>query len=126
MGGMVDLPVFDAGRRSGNYKSAKAQREQLLINYQKAINGAFRDVSDALIGYQKAKEYSRSQKLLVDTLSDQSRLSNLRYRGGVASYLEVLDTERQRLTAEQDFAKAQRDELISVVQLYKALGGGWQ
>jgi len=126
MGGMVDLPIFDAGRRSGNYKSAKAQREQLLINYQKAINGAFRDVSDALIGYQKAKEYSRSQKLLVDTLSDQSRLSNLRYRGGVASYLEVLDTERRRLTAEQDFAKAQRDELISVVQLYRALGGGWQ
>ena len=61
MGGVVDLPIFDAGRRQGNYKTAKAQHEELLINYQKAINGAFRDVSDALVGYQKTKEYTSSQ-----------------------------------------------------------------
>jgi outer membrane protein, multidrug efflux system len=126
MGGVVDLPIFDAGRRSGNYKTAKAVHEELLINYQKAIQGAFRDVSDALVGYQKTKEYSGSQKVLVETLRDQSQLSNQRYSGGVTSYLEVLDTERQRLTAEQDLAQAQRDELTALVQLYKALGGGWQ
>jgi outer membrane protein, multidrug efflux system len=126
MGGAVDLPIFDFGRRSGNYKTAKAQNEALLINYQKAINGAFRDVSDALVGYQKTKEYSSSQKVLTDTLRDQTRLANMRYVGGVSSYLEVLDTERQRLTAEQQLAQSQRDVLTSLVGLYKALGGGWQ
>ena len=126
VGGVLDLPIFDAGRRSGNYKTAKAVHEELLINYQKAINGAFQDVSNALVGYQKTREYTADQKLLVETLRHQSGLSNQRYSGGVTSYLEVLDTERQRLSAEQGFAQAQRDELTSLVQLYKALGGGWQ
>ena len=126
MGGLVDLPIFDAGRRSANYKIAKAQREELLINYQKAINGAFQDVSSSLVGYQKTREYTASQGNLAETLRDQSRLANIRYVGGVSSYLEVLDTERQRLTAEQQFAQAQRDVLTSLVQLYKSLGGGWQ
>jgi len=126
MAGVLDLPIFDAGRRSANYKIAKAQSEELLIGYQKAINGAFRDVSDALIGYQKSKEHSTSQSLLAETLRDQSRLSNQRYIGGVSSYLEVLDTERQRLTAEQQLAQAQRDVLTSLVHVYTALGGGWQ
>ncbi len=126
IGGTVDLPVFDAGRRVGNYKAAQAQKEQLVIGSQKAVNQAFREVSDALIGYQKTKEFRTQQELFADTLRDQSRLSNLRYRGGVTSYLEVLDTERQRLAAEQQLAQAKRDELISLVTLYKALGGGWQ
>jgi multidrug efflux system outer membrane protein len=126
MAGMVDLPIFDAGRRSGNYKSAKAQREQLLINYQKAIGNSFRDVSDSLVGYTKAKEARASQETLTKTLRNQSELANLRYRGGVSSYLEVLDTERQRLGEEQRLAQAERDELTWLVQLYKSLGGGWQ
>ena len=126
MAGIVDVPVFDFGRRSGNYQTAKAQSEELLIAYQKAINGAFRDVSDALVGYAKNKEHTSSQALLAETLRDQTRLANMRYVGGVSSYLEVLDTERQRLTAEQELAQAQRDVLTSLVQLYKALGGGWQ
>lgn len=126
MGGIVDLPIFDAGRRTGNYKTAKAQHEELLIHYQRAINEAFHEVSDALIGYQKSKEFTLSQKRLTDTLRDQSRLANIRYSGGVSSYLEVLDTERQRLTAEQELAQSQRDVLLALVQLYKALGGGWQ
>ena len=125
-GAFVDVPIFDAGRRSGNYATAKAVREELLINYQRVINGAFRDVSDALIGYQKSKEYTTSVRLLADTLRDQSRLANERYVGGVSSYLEVLDTERERLSAEQQLAQAQRDVLTSVVRLYKSLGGGWQ
>lgn len=126
MSGVVDLPIFDAGRRAGNYKTAKAQDEELIISYQKAINGAFRDVSDALVGYQKTKEYTVSVNLLAETLRDQSMLANARYVGGVTSYLEVLDTERQRLSAEQQLTQAQRDVLTSLVQLYKALGGGWQ
>jgi multidrug efflux system outer membrane protein len=126
MNGLVDMPIFDAGRRRGNYKTAQAQHEELLINYQKTVNGAFRDVSDALIGYRKTREYSESQKVLTVTLRDQTRLANARYVGGVSSYLEVLDTERQRLTAEQELAQSQRDVLTSLVGLYKALGGGWQ
>ncbi len=124
--GVVDLPIFDAGRRAGNYKTAKAAREELIIGYQKAIQNAFRDVSDSLIGFQKSKEYRASQQVFAETLRDQSRLSTLRYRGGVSSYLEVLDTERQRLAAEQELARAMRDELVSLVRLYVALGGGWQ
>jgi NodT family efflux transporter outer membrane factor (OMF) lipoprotein len=123
VGGIIDLPIFDAGRRVGNYKTSKAIHEELLIGYQKAINGAFRDVSDALVGYQKNKEYSSSQQALTETLRDQSRLATMRYTGGVSSYLE---TERQRLTAEQELAQSQRDVLTSLVTLYKALGGGWQ
>ena len=126
MSGVVDLPIFDAGRRAGNYKTAKAQHEELLLSYQKTINGAFHDVSDALVGYQKNKEYTTNVTLLAETLRDQSMLANARYVGGVTSYLEVLDTERQRLSAEQQLTQAQRDVLTSLVQLYKALGGGWQ
>ena len=126
MSGVVDLPIFDAGRRRGNYKTAQAQSEELLIGYQKAINGAFHDVSDALVGYQKSKEHTSSVNLLAETLRDQSMLASARYIGGVSSYLEVLDTERQRLSAEQQLTQAQRDVLTSLVQLYKALGGGWQ
>ena len=102
------------------------EREELLVSYEKAINGAFRDVSDALVEYHKTKEYSSSQLVLTETLRHQSRLANTRYAGGVSSYLEVLDTERQRLTAEQELAQSQRDVLTSLVRLYKALGGGWQ
>jgi multidrug efflux system outer membrane protein len=125
-GAFVDLPIFDAGRRRGNYKTAQAQHQELLFNYERAINGAFRDVSDALVGYRQSKEYSGRQQILADTLRDQSRLASARYTGGVSSYLEVLDTERQRLTAEQELAQSQRDVLTSLVGLYKALGGGWQ
>jgi len=126
LGATVDVPIFDAGRRAGNYKTAKAENQALLINYKKAINNAFRDTSDSLIGYQKAKEYRVNQEQFARTLRDQSHMADIRYRGGVSSYLEVLDTERQRLSAEQVLAQAQRDELTSLVQLYKALGGGWQ
>ena len=126
VGGVLDLPFFDAGRRRGNYKAAKADNEATLIAYQKAINSAFRDVSDALVGYQKNREYSTNVEDLATTLREQSRFANARYVGGVSSYLEVLDTERQRLTAEQQLAQAQRDVLTSLVQLYKVLGGGWE
>ncbi len=83
LGGIVDIPIFSAGRRKGNYNSAKAQYEAILIGYQKTINGAFRDVSDTLVGYQKTKEYAGSVTLLAQTLRNQSTLANARYVGGV-------------------------------------------
>jgi multidrug efflux system outer membrane protein len=124
--GIVDVPIFDWGRRRGNYQTAKAESEAFLLNYRNVINGAFKDVSNALIDHQKSKEFAASQKALADTLRDQSRLATIRYSGGVTSYLEVLDSERQRLTAEQLLAQARRDVLRALVQLYQALGGGWQ
>jgi multidrug efflux system outer membrane protein len=123
---VVDVPIFDAGLRRGNYKTAKAQRDELVLNYFNTVNGAFRDVSDALIGHQKTQEFAANQLVLTETLRDQTRLANERYAGGVSSYLEVLDTERQRLTAEQLLAQARRDVLTTLVQLYRALGGGWK
>ena len=123
IGGVVDMPLFDAGRRRADYKVAKAQHQEMLITYQKTINGAFHDVSDALVGYRKTKEYTTSVGVLAETLRDQSRLASARYVGGVSSYLEVLDTERQRLAAEQQLAQSQRDVSTSLVRLYKSLGG---
>jgi multidrug efflux system outer membrane protein len=125
-GAAVDLPIFDAGRRLGDYRAAKARQEQALNSYLYSVQNAFREVADALICLRKTKEYRQQQEIFATTLRDQSRLSNLRYRGGVSSYLEVLDSERQLLTAEQQLAEAQRDELLSMVTLYKVLGGGWQ
>lgn len=125
-GGTIDIPIFDFGRRSGNYKTAKAESEAALQLYLKAIDSSFREVADALIGRQKAIEEREKLERLVQTLRHQSRIADLRYQGGVSSYLEVLDTERQRLAVEQDFSRGQLEEALSLVQLYKALGGGWQ
>lgn len=125
-GGTIDIPIFDFGRRSGNYKTAKAQSEEALQMYLQAIDNSFREVADALVGRKKAIEERQKLERLVMTLRHQSRIADMRYRGGVSSYLEVLDTERQRLGFEQDYSKGQLDEALSLVQLYKALGGGWQ
>lgn len=125
-GGGLSLPIFNAGKLWANYKASKYSREAALLGYQQSILTALRDVSDALIAYSKAREYLQHQEELVRTLRDQLRLSDLRYRGGVTSYLEVLDTERQALSAEIQYADAYRAELDTVVRLYKSLGGGWQ
>jgi outer membrane protein, multidrug efflux system len=124
-GGSLVQPLFNAGKLWANYKASKAQREAAILTYQKSVMDAFRDVADSLVGYQKAKEYRAQRELFVTTLRDQLRLANMRYRGGVSSYLEVLDTERQALDAELSYAQAYLGELNSVIYLYKALGGGW-
>lgn len=123
---MVDVPIFDFGRRKGNYDAAKANSEAALQMYLKAIDNSFREVSNALVGRQKAIEEREKLGRLLETMRHQSRIADLRYRGGVSSYLEVLDTERQRLTVEQNFSRGQLGEALALVQLYKALGGGWQ
>jgi len=124
-GGSLVMPLFNAGALWANYKASKAQREGAILGYQKSVQEAFRDVADSLVGYQKAKEYRAQRELFVVTLRDQLRLANMRYEGGVSSYLEVLDTERQALDAELTYAQAYLGELDSVIQVYKALGGGW-
>ena len=124
-GGSLVQPIFNAGSLWANYKASKAQREAAILSYQKSIQEAFRDAADSLVGYQKAREYRVQRELFATTLRNQLRLANMRYEGGVSSYFEVLDTERQALDAELTYAQAYFDELDSVIRLYKALGGGW-
>jgi multidrug efflux system outer membrane protein len=124
-GPKITVPIFTGGRLTGQVEAMKASQRQALAAYERAIQNAFRETADALITHTKAREYRVEHESLTRTLRDASRLANLRYRGGVSSYLEVLDTERQLFDAERQLARAFRDQLLSVVQLYKALGGGW-
>ena len=122
----VTQPIFTAGRLKSNVKFAKAQQEMALVAYQQTIQNAFREVSDALVQYRKVKEIRVQQELLVTTLRDRSQLAYLRYTGGVDTLLNALDSDRDLFNAELNLAQTKRNELLSLVQLYKALGGGWQ
>lgn len=120
------LPIFTAGRLRNNVRLTKAQQQEALLVYQKTIQNAFREVSDALIAYRKTAEQRQQEELLVKALRETERLSNLRYRGGLDSYLQVLDAQRNLFQGELALAQLRRDELVAVVELYRALGGGWQ
>jgi outer membrane protein, multidrug efflux system len=122
----VSQPIFTAGRLKSGVKAAKAQQEFALVQYQQTTQNAFREVSDALVQYRKVKEIRAQQELLVSTLRDRSRLAHLRYEGGVDTLLNALDSDRELFDAERNLTQTKRDELFSLVQLYKALGGGWQ
>ena len=122
----ITQPLFTGGRLKSDVKFAKAQQELALIQYQQTVQSAFREVSDALVQYRKFKEIRIQQGLLVQTLQDRSRLAYLRYEGGVATLLDALDADRELFNAELDLTQTKRNELLSLVQLYKALGGGWQ
>ena len=122
----VTQPIFTAGRLKSDVKFARAEQELALVAYQQTIQNAFREVSDALVQYRKVREIRIQQELLVKTLQDRSRLAYLRYQGGVDTLLNALDSDRDLFEAELNLTQTKRDELVSVVQLYKALGGGWQ
>lgn len=120
------VPIFNSGRVSAGVRSAEAQADAAMFQYQLVVLGAFRDVSDALVEYRKRRESRVQQEALAIAAGDATRLSNMRYTGGVSPYLEVLDSERQLFDAELRLVRNQRDELLAVVRLYKALGGGWK
>jgi multidrug efflux system outer membrane protein len=122
----VTQPIFNAGRLKSNVRLAEAQQQIALIQYERSIQTAFREVSDALIAHQKVREVRAQQEQLAATLQDRSRLSYMRYRGGVDTLLNALDADRDLFEAELVLARTRRDELIALVQLYRALGGGWQ
>ncbi len=119
-------PIFTAGRIKSTVRFTEAQREAFLINYERTIQNAFREVSDSLIAYRKVRESRTQRELLVTTLADRSRLAYMRYNFGVSNLLEALDADRDLFSSELSLAQSRRDELLTVVQLYKALGGGWQ
>jgi len=125
-GVQVTQPLFTGGALRGNLHLAESQHEQALIAYKQAIQHAFGDVSDALIGYQKFYEVRVRQEHAVADLQESVHLSTVRYQGGTATYLEVLDGQRSLFAAELTLAEARGNEYQSLVQLYRALGGGWQ
>jgi outer membrane protein, multidrug efflux system len=114
------------GRIRSNVNLARAQEQIALIQYERSIQTAFREVSDALVQYQKEREIRAKQELLVATLQDRSRLSYVRYEGGIDTLLNALDADRDLFEAELRLAQTRRNELLTLVQLYRALGGGWQ
>ncbi|HET9216515.1 MAG TPA: efflux transporter outer membrane subunit [Terriglobia bacterium] len=122
----VTQPLFTGGRTRSTVELASAQEQLAVIQYERSIQTAFREVSDALVQYQKVKDIRAKQEELVGTLQDRSRLSYMRYRGGVDTLLNALDADRDLFDAELGLAQTRRDELVTLVQLYKALGGGWQ
>jgi outer membrane protein, multidrug efflux system len=119
-------PIFEGGRLRGNLRLAESQHRQRLIAYQQSIQGALRDVSDALISYDKYHKVRVEQEVTVKDLQESVDTSLKRYRGGIATYLEVLDGQRSLFGAELNLAQARDNEYQSLVQLYKALGGGWK
>src|SRR5580693_5724872 len=122
----VSQPIFSAGRLKSNVKLAEAEHDSALIQYEKTIQTAFTEVSNALIAHQRTHESRVEQETLVTALQDRTRLAYLRYRGGVDTQLNALDSDRDLFQAELALAQIRLNELLSVVQLYKALGGGWQ
>ena len=114
------------GRLQANVDYNEARAKEVGLFYQQTLQQALREVSDALVGVRKRQEFREQQELLVKALEDASQVAKMRYEGGVSSYLEVLDTERQYFDAEVALVQARRDESLSVIALYKALGGGWQ
>jgi multidrug efflux system outer membrane protein len=105
---------------------AEAQRDSSVVQYQKAIQTAFTEVSNALIAHQRVREGRIKQEALVAVLEERKRLAYMRYQGGVDTQLNALDADRDLLQAQLDLRQIKLNELLSVVQLYKALGGGWQ
>lgn len=118
--------LFNAGKFSAN-ESVNLDNEQLaLIKYQKTVFTAFNEVSNALVQYSRVHEQRTLQETLVLTLRDRQELSYLRYRGGVDTLLNALDADRDLFNAQLTVAQSRRNELVAMVQLYRALGGGWQ
>ncbi len=125
-GASLSQPLFEGGYLRNNLRYAKSQDRQALISYRQTIQRAFGDVSDALIGYDKYHGVRERQEQTVKDLQDTVSVSMMRYRGGTATYLDVLDSQRSLYNAELTLAQARNNEYQSLVQLYKALGGGWK
>jgi multidrug efflux system outer membrane protein len=124
--GTITQPIFTAGKLRSNVRLAEAQQQEALLTYQQTIQGAFRDVSDSLIAYQKNTEFRAQQELLAGSAQDAAQLSEMRYKAGTTNYLEVLTNETNYLTADLGLAQARLNEFLALVQIYKALGGGWE
>jgi multidrug efflux system outer membrane protein len=118
-------PIFNAGRTRANVRLTEAIQREALVNYEGVIYTAFRDVADSLAAFGKTREQRAQQERLIEALRESTRLAGDRYRGGLDSYLPVLDAQRSLFQGELELARLRQRELASIVQLYRALGGGW-
>ena len=125
-GASLTQPIFTAGRIRSGVRLAEARQQTALLVYQQSVQAAFRNVSDALIAHRKTREFRVQEELLFQSAQDAARLSHMRYTGGVTGYLEVLTNETNAFSAELAVVQARQNELLVLVQLYEALGGGWQ
>jgi len=124
--GSLTQPIFEGGKLRGQLKLSEETEKEMVLTYQKTIAGAFRDVSNALIALNKQRAYREQQEKLVIAAQDATRLARIRYQGGATAYLEVLTTDSNLYAAQLSLVTAQQGEALSLVQLYNALGGGWQ
>jgi efflux transporter, outer membrane factor (OMF) lipoprotein, NodT family len=124
--GTLTQPIFEGGKLRGQLQLSEQTKEEMVLNYQKTISGAFRDVSNALIALNKQRANREQQEKLVAAAQDATRLARIRYEGGSTGYLEVLTTDSNLFTAQLNLVNAQQNEALGRVQLYAALGGGWQ
>jgi outer membrane protein, multidrug efflux system len=124
--GTLAQPLFEGGKLRGQLQLSQQTKQEMVLNYQKTIAGAFRDVSNALIALNKQRTYREQQEKLVAAAQDATRLARMRYQGGSTSYLEVLTTDSNLFSAQLNLVTAQQGEALTLVQLYSALGGGWQ
>jgi multidrug efflux system outer membrane protein len=120
------LPIFNAGQIRAGVRLTEAQKREMVLAYRQAIYSGLREVSDALVGYSRTREQRAQQERLVGALTESTHLSQLRYQGGLDSYLQVLDSERNLFQGQLALAQLRLGEMLSFVQLYRALGGGWQ
>ena len=119
-------PVFAGGALRAGKRLAEAQEQEMLLTYQQTIMNAFEQVSNSLIAYQKGREFREQQELLTTAAEDADRLSKILYEHGGASYLQVLISENNDLAAQLNLAQAELNERLALIQIYNALGGGWQ
>ncbi|HTV59495.1 MAG TPA: efflux transporter outer membrane subunit [Verrucomicrobiae bacterium] len=124
--GSLTQPIFEAGGLRSGVRLAEAQEQQMVLTYKQTIIQSFQQVSDALIAHQKDREFRQEQESLTASAEEADRLSKVLFKNGGASYLQVLTSETNYYAAELNLAQAQLNERLALVQLYNALGGGWQ
>jgi outer membrane protein, multidrug efflux system len=122
----VTQPVFTAGRTRAQVALAQARTREVTAVYSQTVKQAFRETSDSLVGYARSREFREQQEALTTAAQDARRLAEVRYQGGATSYLEVLDADTRLFDAELSLAQARQAELSAFVEVYRALGGGWQ
>jgi len=124
--GALTQPIFEGGKLRGQLQLSEETKKEMVLNYQKTIATAFGDVSNALISVNKQRDTREQQEKLVAAAEDAARLARMRFEGGATSYLEVLTTDSTLFSDQLNLVSAREGEALSLVQLYEALGGGWQ
>ena len=121
----IAMPIFTAGAIAGQVEAAEAAQQQALFAYQKAIQQGFREVNDALVDQDRTREQLETQKRQVAALQQYADTARLRYENGYTSFIEVLDAERSLFNAQLQYTQSQQVQFQAMINLYKAIGGGW-